>query len=255
MSAEKFLNADRVYELWAKIKTGLTGKQDRLRGQPGQLAGFNQAGALSPQYLNFQVLGDGNPVGAVISFLGVTAPQGYLVCDGSQYAVEDYPELAGFFESQFGAKNHFGGDGETTFAVPDMQSPQQESGASDTLFCIKVKENPGFSTGDYSLEEQRIGTWIDGKPLYRKVYVYTILSTEATNTLLVPLDLTIIQPCIFETYVYNVIEKQYLNTNAYFDSYYRANIHIGSTGIQQSTGSAFFGAKCTSILCYTKTTD
>ena len=65
---------------------------------------------------------DGNPVGTVISYLGLTAPKDYLICDGTEYNVSGYPELAAFFKSQFGAANHFGGDGETTFAVPDMRN-------------------------------------------------------------------------------------------------------------------------------------
>ena len=65
---------------------------------------------------------DGNPVGTVISFLGLTAPKDYLICDGAEYHIADYPELAGFFRQQFGAANHFGGDGAASFAVPDMRN-------------------------------------------------------------------------------------------------------------------------------------
>lgn len=65
---------------------------------------------------------DGSPVGTVISFLGLTAPAGYLVCDGTVHNISDYPALAELFEAQFGAKNHFGGDGTATFAVPDMRN-------------------------------------------------------------------------------------------------------------------------------------
>lgn len=66
--------------------------------------------------------GGGNPVGTVISFLGTSAPQGYLVCDGAEYEISAYPALAEFFLQQFGASNHFGGDGTATFAVPDMRN-------------------------------------------------------------------------------------------------------------------------------------
>jgi len=65
---------------------------------------------------------DGNPVGTVISFLGLTAPKDYLICDGAEYHIADYPELAEFFQQQFGAANHFGGGGATSFAVPDMRN-------------------------------------------------------------------------------------------------------------------------------------
>lgn len=65
---------------------------------------------------------DGTPIGTIISYLGLTAPADYLACDGGEHAVADYPALAAFFQEQFGAKNHFGGDGETTFAVPDFRN-------------------------------------------------------------------------------------------------------------------------------------
>ena len=65
---------------------------------------------------------DGNPLGTVISFMGAAAPAGYLACDGGLHSLEDYPELAAFFREQFGAENHFGGDGTTTFAVPDLRN-------------------------------------------------------------------------------------------------------------------------------------
>lgn len=106
---------------------------------------------------------DGNPIGSILSFLGLTPPKDYLVCDGSVLNIEDYPDLSTFFETQFGTKNHFGGDGETTFALPDM------SANNNVIYCIKAVESIGYDANDYSLDEKRIGTWVDGKPLYRKV--------------------------------------------------------------------------------------
>ena len=61
------------------------------------------------------------PIGTIIAYMGVTAPRDYLVCDGTVYNITDYPELAGFFKEQFDSENYFGGDGTTTFAVPDLQ--------------------------------------------------------------------------------------------------------------------------------------
>lgn len=64
--------------------------------------------------------GSANPTGTIISFMGVYAPQGYLKCDGTVYNIADYQRLADFFKAQFGSANHFGGDGTTTFAVPNL---------------------------------------------------------------------------------------------------------------------------------------
>lgn len=63
----------------------------------------------------------GDPIGTVISFMGLSAPGGYLVCDGAEHSIAEYPALAAHFREQFGATNHFGGDGTKTFAVPDMR--------------------------------------------------------------------------------------------------------------------------------------
>ena len=60
-------------------------------------------------------------VGAIYSYMGNNAPHGYLACDGSVYRISDYPRLAGHIQGQFGSYNFFGGDGTTTFAVPDLR--------------------------------------------------------------------------------------------------------------------------------------
>jgi microcystin-dependent protein len=62
------------------------------------------------------------PTGNIISFMGTKAPNGYLVCDGAELEISKYAKLAAHFEEQFGTKNHFGGDGTTTFAVPDLRN-------------------------------------------------------------------------------------------------------------------------------------
>lgn len=197
---------------------------------------------------------DNNPIGTVISYMGLTAPKDYLICDGSTYNIAEYQALAGHFQQQFGSSNYFGGDGTTTFAVPDMRNlflrgyhgdaADQLSGDiglkqeatevpyfyvnagrhggvsavdnnqadlnipinidygknqgtkydaiafSDVhglteeypeyyaihpvnmavLYCIKASESIPVENV-YSTEETRIGTWIDGKPLYRIVII------------------------------------------------------------------------------------
>ena len=72
-------------------------------------------------YLNGTAHGGFTPIGTVISLMGKTAPTNYLVCDGTVYNIADYPELAAYFAGQFNSSNFFGGDGITTFAVPDLR--------------------------------------------------------------------------------------------------------------------------------------
>lgn len=61
------------------------------------------------------------PVGEIISYMGNTVPKNYLVCDGTEYNISEYQELANHFKKEFGQVNYFGGDGITTFAVPDLR--------------------------------------------------------------------------------------------------------------------------------------
>ena len=64
---------------------------------------------------------DATPVGSIISLMSNEAPPHYLICDGTEYNISDYQELSDFFKEQFGSANYFGGDGITTFAVPDLR--------------------------------------------------------------------------------------------------------------------------------------
>lgn len=72
-------------------------------------------------YLNGAAHAGFTPVGTVVSVMGVSAPANYLICNGQIVNIADYKELANYFEAQFGSKNKFGGDGTTTFAVPDLR--------------------------------------------------------------------------------------------------------------------------------------
>ena len=212
------------------------------------------------QYISSQIriptIGVGGgyaPIGTVISYMGTTAPQDYLACDGSTYNIADYQQLATFFTTQFGSSKFFGGDGVTTFKVPDLRGEflrgtgtnshaNQGKGANvgvhqdateiscleiypdsnvagvytkdastatwnkstdgsivsadgygahitiskfssenvktnilprptntSILWCIKASDNR--IRENYSTDEQVIGNWIDGKPLYQRTII------------------------------------------------------------------------------------
>lgn len=65
--------------------------------------------------------GTGNPIGTVISYMGNNVPNGYLSCDGEEYNISEYQNLAEQINNEFGKYNYFGGDGTITFAVPDLR--------------------------------------------------------------------------------------------------------------------------------------
>lgn len=74
------------------------------------------------EYVNEESGIEDTPVGHIIAHMGTTAPKHYLACDGSVYNIADYPYLAEHFKTDFGSCNYFGGDGTTTFAVPDLRA-------------------------------------------------------------------------------------------------------------------------------------
>ena len=55
------------------------------------------------------------PAGIVMSFAGATAPEGWLLCDGSAVSRSSYSALFDVIGTTYGA-----GDGSTTFNVPDL---------------------------------------------------------------------------------------------------------------------------------------
>ena len=93
------------------------------------------------------------PVGAILPYMGKTAPTNYLICDGSTYNINDYKKLADHIKNNFGSYNYFGGDGTTTFAVPDLRG-EFLRGAGDnthtqTIAGVKVYEGGGGSVGTH----------------------------------------------------------------------------------------------------------
>jgi hypothetical protein len=125
--------------------------------------------------MKIPVLGAGGgfaPIGTINPYMGTVAPIGWLACDGTVYNISDYPDLATHIASQFGSTNFFGGDGVTTFAVPDttdITSTTLENG----VYIIKATV-AGDPNGEvYSTDETICGTWIDGKDLYQRVLTGT----------------------------------------------------------------------------------
>ena len=73
------------------------------------------------EYANSESGIEDTPVGHIIPYMGNNAPKHYLICDGREYNIIDYPYLVQHFTNEFGSSNYFGGDGTTTFAVPDLR--------------------------------------------------------------------------------------------------------------------------------------
>lgn len=89
------------------------------------------------------------PVGHVLTHIGNNAPKHYLICDGKEYNIEDYPYLAQHFINEFGTVKYYGGDGITTFAVPNLIekgttiefSPKMTSANTPTQYVVSSSSN------------------------------------------------------------------------------------------------------------------
>lgn len=66
------------------------------------------------------------PIGAMTDFAGTHAPLGWLLCDGSTHPIASFPRLFAVIG------NTYGGDGVTTFGVPDARC-RSTAGAGSTV--------------------------------------------------------------------------------------------------------------------------
>ena len=55
-------------------------------------------------------------IGQIMLFAGTYAPEGWAICDGRLLAVQENPSLFSLIST------YYGGDGVTTFALPDLRS-------------------------------------------------------------------------------------------------------------------------------------
>lgn len=187
------------------------------------------------------------PIGTIISYIGKTAPADYLVCNGTEYNISDYPDLSSFIRTQFGLVNFFGGDGTKTFAVPNLNSEPD----TNIIYCIKAFPAAIHQLDTYSTDETIIGRWIDGKPVYRKASViqagkdFTINTNWIDMTPYTDFDTTVMDKVI-NGFVYRIDNLGVCNCDIAYDADKVVIRHYMQITIRQ--GSVI-------VLEYTKATD
>ena len=108
-----------------KVMLGITWLSGKITAIPSATMVIQEIGrevTIDPvEYVNQHDGIEDTPVGHIISHMGIVAPKHYLICDGTEYGIMDYPHLAQHIADNFGSVNFFGGDGVDTFAVPDLR--------------------------------------------------------------------------------------------------------------------------------------
>lgn len=105
-------------DTWKRNTIDSEGYVTKGEGNPNKVWGTDAEG--NPMWKETYGIQD-TPIGHIIIHMGNNAPQHYLKCDGTVYNISQYPDLAQHFKIEFGKANQFGGDGSTTFAVPDLR--------------------------------------------------------------------------------------------------------------------------------------
>lgn len=94
------------------------------------------------EYVNTNNGIEDTPVGHIITYKGTAAPAHYLICDGSEYNISDYPHLSQHFKDEFGSYNYFGGDGINTFAIPKLNNFDMTSELFDSIDKTYISSEP-----------------------------------------------------------------------------------------------------------------
>lgn len=194
--------------------------------------------------MKFPVMGAGGgfaPIGAEAYFDGQVAPLGWVICDGTELNIADYPDLATYYASQHGASNYYGGNGTTTFATPkrsgmpnnDIQTPNEHI------------------VGEW---RETVSSVLKKKPLYERTWYFNKTSGESTVFSLTTLNIDEI--FLKEAFTYNR-DDTYDGVGTYFQSdsdKMRFFINPSKDMICQ-TGTMFMNGKVRATFRYTKTTD
>ena len=158
-------------------------------------------------------------------------------------------------------KLKFGGDLETTDNNEDGQTEVAPHELTDAEMQEIMSTLPGTAVRKikYSTEEQVIGKWIDGKPLYQKTYSVTI-PTRGNRTVIV-IDAT------FDRIVNSKISANKVSGNDRWRFGSSASYRFGANDIavyvegntayigNESSADSYGGGDACVTLQYTKTTD
>ena len=111
----------------------------------------------------------------------------WVLADGAVLNIADYPLLAAHYEATYGTKNHHGGNGSTTFAVPDTRERTYvNQGGSDIFATIggttgsKTHAHPLSNAGQARM--QFSGSYIYGEQVSAAIFRYNRRGSGTTSS-------------------------------------------------------------------------
>lgn len=118
---------------------------------------------------------------------------------------------------------------------------------TDTYSCDYIN---GLET--YSTDETRVGTWIDGKPIYRKVIIGT--TTIASGSYTVAHDISNLGDIVdFKYYSWQNSTTMFIGSTSPLDGNSKLSVYINGNNI--TVRNSWESIKRVIIIEYTKTSD
>lgn len=244
------------------------------KGEPGKDATINGKDAITLEAGDNVSIVTGEDGTVTISSSGggasLASGRGTTISDGKINV--DLPSVA-MTQEEYDALTDEEKNSETLFILPCGTEGVPTGGTTGQVLAKKsntdydtqwVDQTGGSSAGDvYSTEETKIGTWIDGKPLYRKVFVVTIPSLSDNNW--VALVGTTIDELDTVCYInlVDIVDQSYFSF-PYVDRVYFAQVRYFKKKLSYTTGAGIcfngnipdlVGNTGIVVLKYTKTTD
>jgi microcystin-dependent protein len=132
----------------ASAKAGLASRRSLLQRLQSWLQ--PSAAAAAPRAVSMRPLSSESYVGELAIFAGNYAPYGWALCNGQSLPISEYDTLFNLIGTTYG------GDGETTFNLPDLQGRapvHAAGGAGPGLSTYQMGEKTGVESVTLSLQQ------------------------------------------------------------------------------------------------------
>lgn len=94
-------------------------------------------------FFSNRAIQDALPAGVIFPYAGGTAPNGWMLCDGSAISRTTYAALFSTISTTYGV-----GDGSTTFNLPNTQGVFLRGAGSQTISSVSYSGTRGTTEGD-----------------------------------------------------------------------------------------------------------